>query len=323
MKHIGMALAAVFCICAPALSQAADTGSEQLPGLHVIDPKTPEGLQTLLRHNGDALHLVAAHRGGARQGFPENCIATFADTLRHTAAIMEVDPRYSKDGVIVLHHDPTLERTTDSKGRVADHTWAELKTLRLKDPKGNLTPYAMPTLDEALEWARGKTILVLDQKDVPVEARVRKIEEHQAEAYAMLIVYSFAGAKRCHEMNECIMMEVMIPSREQLEAFDKTGVPWSNIVAFVGHSPPQDAGLCAAIHAKGASCMAGTSRNLDRRLLDGQVTTVDALGDEYHALMDKGVDLIETDIPREVGRLLYGTRAVPPSRATFFPWFQP
>jgi glycerophosphoryl diester phosphodiesterase len=236
---------------------------------------------------------------------------------------MEVDPRYSKDGVIVLHHDPTLERTTDGKGRVADHTWAELKTLRLKDPKGNLTPYAMPTLDEALEWARGKTILVLDQKDVPVEARVRKIEEHQAEAYAMLIVYTFAGAKRCHAMNEHIMMEVMIPNREKLDAFDKTGVPWSHIVAFVGHTPPEDAGLCALIHAKGTSCMAGTSRNLDRRLVDGQVTNVEALADEYRALMDKGVDLVETDIPGEVGRLLYGTKAVPPSRATFFPWSSP
>ena len=41
--------------------------------------------------------------------------------------------------------------------------------------------------------------------------------------------------------------------------------------------------------------MAGTSHNLDRRLLDGQVTTVEALGDAYSALMDKGVDLIETN----------------------------
>jgi len=236
---------------------------------------------------------------------------------------MEVDPRCTKDGVIVLHHDPTLERTTNGTGRVADHTWAELKTLRLKDPDGNLTSYAMPTLDEALQWARGKTILVLDQKDVPVEARVRKITEHQAEAYAMLIVYSFDGARRCHALNQRIMMEVMIPNRERFAAFDKTGVPWSHIVAFVGHMPPEDAGLGALIHAKGASCMAGTSRNLDRRLLDGQVATIDTLGDAYRALMEQGIDLIETDIPREVGQLLYGRQAAPSSRATFFPGSRP
>ena len=46
-----------------------------------------------------------------------------------------------------------------------------------------------------LEWARGKTVLVLDQKDVPVAARVKKIEEHKAESYAMLIVYSFQAPR--------------------------------------------------------------------------------------------------------------------------------
>lgn len=300
------------------MAQEAAPGSGQLPVLHTIDPQTPDGLRALLKHNGDSLHLVGAHRGGARQGFPENCIATFADTLRHTFAMMEVDPRYSKDGAIVLHHDATLERTTSGTGRVADHTLAQLQTLRLKDPEGNLTEYRMPTLDEALEWARGKTILVLDQKSVPVAARVRKIEEHRAEAYAILIVYSLKDAGLCYATNKHIMMEVMVTSPEKFEAFDKTGIPWSNIVAFVGHTPPSDSGLCSMIHAQGASCMAGSSRNIDRRFIDRHVTDIEALGNGYRALIDKGVDLIETDLPREVGRLLYGGQAVPASRAMFF-----
>ena len=99
----------------------------------------------------------------------------------------------------------------------------ELKQLRLKDPDGTVTEFQIPTLDEALEWARGKTVLILDQKDVPVEARVKAIEEHKAEAYAMLIVYSYREALSCYQMNPNIMMEVMIPDRDKCAEFDKIG----------------------------------------------------------------------------------------------------
>src|SRR5437868_4716332 len=157
--------------------------------------------------------------------------------------MLEIDPRYAKDGAIIVHHDPRLERTTTGNGLVGDFTLQELKQLRLKDPAGNATEFRIPTLDEALEWARGKTILVLDQKDVPVAARVKKVEEHKAEAYAMLIVYSFQDARACYALNPKIMMEVMIPSREKIAEFNQTGVPWRNVVAFVGHTPPEDAAL--------------------------------------------------------------------------------
>jgi glycerophosphoryl diester phosphodiesterase len=45
-----------------------------------------------------------------------------------------------------------------------------------------------------LDWARGRTIVVLDQKDVPLATRVGKITEHRAEAFAMVIVNSTGTA---------------------------------------------------------------------------------------------------------------------------------
>ena len=165
--------------------------------LHRIEAGSPQELQRLFKHSGDKLPLVSAHRGGPLPGYPENCIATFENTLRHTFAILEIDPRYAKDGTIVVHHDSDLARTTTGNGLVADYTVSELKTLKLKDNEGKVTEFQIPTLDEVLQWARGKTVLVLDQKDVPVAARVKKIEEHKAESYAMLIVYSFKDAQAC------------------------------------------------------------------------------------------------------------------------------
>jgi glycerophosphoryl diester phosphodiesterase len=231
---------------------------------------------------------------------------------------MEIDPRYTKDGAIVVHHDSTLERTTTGKGRIAELTLQELKEIRLKDTEGIVTEFHIPTLDDVLKWARGKTILVLDQKDVPVEARVRKIEEHKAEAYVMLIVYSFKDARKCYELNNNIMMEVMIPNRKKFYEFDKTGVPWSNIIAFVGHTPPKDKELMQMIHAKGTCCMVGTSRNLDPEFVVNRASGTGSLEQRYRALLQMGVDVIETDLPKEVGKLLYSEYMIPASKSQFF-----
>ena len=286
--------------------------------LHRLIPQTPAGLQELFRHTGEPLPFVSAHRGGPGKGFPENCLATFENTIGDTFAIIEMDPRYAKDGSIVVHHDATLERTSTGKGRVADLTLAELKQLKLKDTEGNVTEFQIPTLDEALEWARGRTILVLDQKDVPVAVRVKKIEEHKAEGYALVIVNTFKDAQACHALNTNIFMEVMIPNRAKVAEFDQLGIPWRNVVAFVGHVPPEDAGLYELIHARGASCMIGTSRNLDRQFVSKQVSDLKPLEPDYRAFLKRGADLIEIDIPRELGPLLYGSTPVPSSKQKYF-----
>ncbi len=304
MNHSLGILAIGLLLPATALSQSPP--ADPSPRLHRIVPRTPADLQALFRPAGRPLPFVSAHRGGAAPGYPENCIATFERTLASTSAILEIDPRMTKDGAIVIHHDPTLDRTTTGTGRVADHTLAELKTLRLRDPEGRITDHRIPTLDEVLEWARGRTVLVLDQKDVSVEARVRKIEAHRAEAYAMLIVGTLKDAQTCHALNTNVMMEVMIPDPARAAAFTATGIPWRNVVAFVGHIPPEDPALYAAIHSNGACCMVGTSRNLDRRIDGaGEAGRAD-LQRAYRELHARGADLLEVDRPIEVSRMLFG-----------------
>ncbi len=303
-----------------ALASAQDTARELAgsPRLFEIDPQTPRGLQEVFQPTGEPLPFVSAHRGGAHKGLPENCIATFENTLRHTFALMEIDPRYTKDGVIVVHHDATLDRTTTGKGRVADFTLSELKQLRLKDNEGNVTPFQIPTLDEVLEWARGRTIVVLDQEDVPATERVKRISQLKAEAYAMVIVMSFKDVQSCHAINPNVMMEVMIPNREKAEQFDQLGVPWRNVVAFVGHTPPQDVTLYEFVHRKGASCMIGTSRNLDRKIASREVTDVKQLEPDYRAFLRRGADIIETDIPTKLGPLIQAMVPIPSSKKEYF-----
>ncbi|WP_168567086.1 glycerophosphodiester phosphodiesterase family protein [Crateriforma spongiae] len=283
--------------------------------MHRISAETPRQLRELFRYTGHRLPVVSAHRGGAASGYPENCIATFEHTLSKCFALLEIDPRMTKDGEVIVHHDATLDRTTTGTGKVVEKTLSELKQYRLKDIDGVVTNHVIPTLDEVLHWAKGKTVLVLDQKDVPLETRVNIITKHHAESYAMMIVGSLKDVRACHAMNPDIMMEVMIPSHEKLKAFDASGVPWENVIAFLGHQPPTDPSLYEAVHQKGTLAMVGTSRNLDRQFFTRAVADDESLRRDYRQLLRRGADMIETDLPREIGPLLYTDHpAVPTSK---------
>jgi glycerophosphoryl diester phosphodiesterase len=276
---------------------------------------TPEkgDLKDFFSYSSDRIPLVCAHRGGDRDFFPENCIATFENTLSQVHSMIETDPRYTKDSIIVLMHDATLNRTTNGTGKVSDYTLEELKKLRLKDAKGNVTDYQIPTLAEALEWARSKTILVLDRKDVPVEARIKMIEEHNAETYAILIAYSVDEIRRCHELNPDIIMEIMLADTAQVNNFDRTGVPWENVVGFVSHNLVKDPGIFEIIHSKGAMCIVGSSRNHDLGYKNGEIKTSEDLYARYVDMVTNGADVIEADLAIEAGLAIINL--VPPDKS--------
>lgn len=287
-----------------------------VPVSRTIDAESPEGLRELFRFTGERLPIVSAHRGGAGPGLPENCIATFAATLRHGYAMLEIDPRVTRDGQIVVHHDATLDRTTTGHGRIKERTLAELKQLRLKDINGDATDYQMPTLSEVFRWASGRAILVIDGKDLTISDRVRQIEKHNAESYAVVIAGGVKAAKECYELNPDIMMEVFISDRQRFNAFEASGVRWSNVIAFVGHQPTKDRELLRLLHERGVSTIAGTSRNLDRELTIGQEPD-EELESKYRELLDRGIDLIETDLPRRVWPVLYRDVEIPESKNKF------
>ena len=92
--------------------------------------------------------LFAAHRGGALI-WPENSLLAFRNAAEVLGAdFLEFDVHLSKDGEVVVIHDPTLNRTTDGRGAVRERTLAELRALRLRDNAGLLTAEAVPSLDE-------------------------------------------------------------------------------------------------------------------------------------------------------------------------------
>ena len=92
---------------------------------------------------------LAAHRGGALL-WAENSLRAFRESLTLGVDLLELDVHLSRDGRVVVIHDPTLDRTTDGRGPVADHTAAELARVRLRGPDGALTDEGVPTLEDVL-----------------------------------------------------------------------------------------------------------------------------------------------------------------------------
>jgi len=294
--------------------------SDSKSSLKIFIIDHPDELKEFFSYTPDRIPFICAHRGGSRETFPENCIATFENTLSKVHAMIEVDPRYTKDSVIVLMHDPILDRTTSGTGRVSDYTYEELKALRLKDTEGNITGHRIPTLDETLEWAKGKTILVLDRKDVPIADRIKKIEEHNAVTNAIVIAYSTDEIKECYNLNSDIIMEVMLPDTVQLKKLDETGVPWANMVGFVSHNLVEDTEIFDLVHRKGSMCIVGSSRNHDISFKKGDIKSVKELADKYRKMVNDGADIIEADLAVEAGLSIRDTESlsISGSKSKFF-----
>lgn len=219
--------------------------------------------------------------------------------------------------LIVLMHDPTLDRTSTGHGKVSDYTLEELKKLRLKDTEGQVTDYVIPTLGEALEWAKGKTVLVIDQKDVPIAARVAEIRKHNAEANALVMAYNLEDAKLSHSLNPEVMTEVFIADRKAADNFEQTGVPWENVVAFVTHTQPKDAAISQHLHDKGTMAIVGSSRTIDKDYTEKKISQSD-LNKGYHAIIASGADIIEADLAIEAGEALFAKTKIKGSKGGFF-----
>src|SRR5437868_6665420 len=70
--------------------------------------------------------LVFAHRGGSALA-PENTLAAFDNGLSLGADGLELDVHLSRDGVVVVHHDRLLDRTTTLRGPIAERSADELR----------------------------------------------------------------------------------------------------------------------------------------------------------------------------------------------------
>jgi len=106
--------------------------------------------------------LVVAHRGDWRN-HPENSIRAIESAIAMGVDVVEIDLKKTKDGVLILMHDATIDRTTSGHGKPADYTWAELQGLTLKNEHGGPTRQRIPTFEECMKTAKNRVMVNIDK----------------------------------------------------------------------------------------------------------------------------------------------------------------
>ena len=120
-------------------------------------------LPTLPTDNNDGF-IIIAHRGASAYA-PENSHSAFELAIAMKAEMIELDVSLSKDGIPVVIHDETLDRTTTGRGSVQDYILEELKTLDVGSwfsEKFKNEPF--PTLEEVLSYTKDRIAVNIEIK---------------------------------------------------------------------------------------------------------------------------------------------------------------
>lgn len=131
--------------------------------------------------------LIIAHRGASKV-CPENTMAAFKQALTYKADGIELDVQLTKDGIPVVIHDETLERTTNGKGYVCDHSLQQLKTLNAGSWfHQSFSKETIPTLEEVLQWLHTQPLLLnIELKNAIVDyPQLEQSVLHLVKAYHM------------------------------------------------------------------------------------------------------------------------------------------
>ncbi len=223
--------------------------------------------------------LICAHRGASAVA-PENTMAAFRAAKRLGADSFELDTYLTADGVAVLLHDGTVDRTTDGTGPIGKLTLAEVRKLDAgswKDARYKGEP--VPTLEEALVNRDGLYVNI-ELKATPetyaplAKEVVRLIEKHRLEKAVIISSFSADALKEVKRLNPKV----------------RTGYLYGAKVPEV-HPEPLD-----AVHPHFGAVTPEYMAWARDKGYQVNVWTVDG-PDEMRRLIDLGVDSIITNVP--------------------------
>jgi glycerophosphoryl diester phosphodiesterase len=184
--------------------------------------------------------VFAAHRGGALL-WPENSLLAFRSALALRADYLELDVHVTRDGEVVVIHDPTLDRTTTGTGPVRERTLAELQALRLRDKSGAVIEEGVPTLEQVVMLAAaGKRQMLLEIKVDERRQRYPGIEEkvfaildrHRFTPFAIVMAFEAETWRRVRQLRPDARAGALYSARmlastavePELEALRQAGV---------------------------------------------------------------------------------------------------
>ncbi|CAE79277.1 putative phosphodiesterase [Bdellovibrio bacteriovorus HD100] len=215
---------------------------------------------------------MMGHRG-ARDRAPENTLRSFEFALQSGVAAVEFDIHESRDGVWVVHHDDTLDRTTTSTGRVGACTWAELSQVRTNEGD------SLPRLEQVLElFKRAPTQLQIEVKSPGNFRALADLLEKNFPAERLTVIsfnHRWLREFRDHSSikTTCLLFGLPLNPVQIMESAKAQGISLS--VNWI------DQQLVAECHAAGFSVTAWNAND--------EAT--------YQKMKQLGVDCLGTDVP--------------------------
>jgi len=225
------------------------------------------------------LTLVIAHRGASGR-YPENTLLAVRKAIEAGADIVEVDVRLSRDGVPVVIHDETLDRTTSGRGRVESYTFEELRAFDAGMGE------RIPSLEEVLRCVRpSRAVLFIELKVVEAaEPSLSAVKELGMENRVYIISFHPEALERVGSAAPHVRTGLI---------FAKTG-GWMELASELG---------CRAVLPKYTLTTPGLVEEAHRRGLEVYTWNVDEPREavRYAAM---GVDGIGTNFPDVILRAL-------------------
>ena len=241
-------------------------------------------------HNRPDRVLVAAHRVQS-ENYPENSIAAIKEMIAMGVDIVELDVRETKDGVMVMVHDKTVDRTTNGKGLVSEMTWKQLKRLRLLH-NGKPTAERIPTFKEVLALVKGRVMLDIDYKaegERAAKTTLQILRKKKIEQQCLFFLYDYKDADALYAINPNLQFMTRTYNKEDVDGVFQLKMPVSIIHAddkFYSDS------LMHVIRQKGKRLWMNALNKYDKMELEHKNSGFDAL------LQLKYTNVIQTDLPK-------------------------
>jgi glycerophosphoryl diester phosphodiesterase len=240
---------------------------------------------------------VFAHRGGCALG-PENTIAAFDRGLAAGADGLELDIRLSADGIAVVCHDETLDRTTDTSGPVLARTAAELSRVdagyRFTDDAGR-HPFRgqgvhIPTLREVLDRYPDIPIIVEMKPDSEEMGLALAAEVLRADAVDRVCAAGY-GSKSLGVVRDALPAMASSASRTEVRlALYRSWAGWPPMhTPYGGYQVPEHAGSLRVASRR-------FIRHAHRAGLEVQLWTIDEAAD-MQRLLGWGADALISNRP--------------------------
>lgn len=258
--------------------------------------------------------VVISHRGDWRN-YPENSIPAIESIIRMGVDMMELDVKMTKDSVLVLMHDKTINRMTNGKGLVSDITYDSLMTFNMRRAHNVATDsIKVPTLRQALLCCKDRILVNVDHAYPYYKEIVALTEELGVTGQVLMkgksSVDKVVEDMAKHENNLLYMpiVDINKPKGQKLfaEYLDKGVVPMAFEVCW--QKPGEEIDNCVAEIKKMGSklwvntfwpSVCGGFGNDDDAALDAADPA-----DVYGQYIEMGANMIQTDRPEMLIRYL-------------------